>query len=1191
MRAADVAGVEQSTKKVTGTVVDPSGESVIGASILEKGTTNGTITDFDGNFRLDVKPGATLVISYIGYKTQEVKVGNLSNLHVVMEEDAESLEEVVVMGYGVQKKKLVTGATIQVDGEKLAALNTTSPLAALQSSTPGMQITQTTGQPGDGYKVVIRGMGTIGSYEPLYVIDGIAGGDINNLNPADIESIDVLKDAASCAIYGNRGANGVVLVTTKQGKAGKTQVTYDGTYGWQNSPRMPELLTAKEYMNVQDMVNVNMGKSAVDWQNVLNSDLYNSIMDGTYTGTNWLNEIYNANAPQQNHSVNIVGGDDMSKFSYGLSYTGQEGIFGYPCQSDYNRTTARVNTERVIWKKDDLNILTFGENLTYTYSTKEGIGTGSHYWNDIYTALSANPIPAAKDADGNYNMYDYLSQTGLWTLDSYVTNPAASLVYSSRGNNHSQNHALNMSAYMLVQPIKGLTWKSQFNYVMSAGTYRDYSMIYHFTDKDTGGSTDIVSQSGWAGWSWSWENTVNYKFTFGQHNFDALVGNTLQHSGYGENVGGSNSTGVWPNDWSHAFIDNTTDVGTATATGSTWGDSGLVSFFGRVNYDFAEKYMLSLVLRHDGSSNFARGHRWGTFPSVSAGWVMTNEDWMANTSSWLDFLKLRAGWGQNGNCSIDNFMYLATVAIGQDDGGYSFGTGSGSHSTYQPGGYADKLANEDVSWETSEQIDLGFDARFAGGRLGMTFDWYNKTTKDWLVEAPVMGHFGANAPYINGGDVVNRGVELALTWNDQIGKDFTYSLGVNGAYNHNEVTSIANEEGIIHGPGNIVQGIAELYRAQVGYPIGYFWGYKTDGVFQNQQEIDDWVAAGKPLMKGSDTSAGDLKFVDLDNDGDLDDDDKTMLGDPNPDFTMGANITLGYKGFDFAISGYGAFGQQVFRAWRRYSDSQWNNYTTEVYDYWHGEGTSNTLPKLTAGTDPNFMNNSDIFIEDADYFKIQNITLGYDFARLWKNKYFDKFRFYAQLQNFFCFTGYKGLDPEVGASGDDDYPWAKGIDLGFYPSPKTFLVGVNVSFAAPSKATAPVVAHPAFDAEPEIRYVDKIVEKEVVKEVPATRTIDDALYFIINTATLQPDEAFKLGKIAQVLKENPEAKISIDGYADSATGTPAINDKLSQARAQVVADKLIADGIAPSRITTAAAIDKDVTASPEENRVAICIVK
>lgn len=1042
---ACVAMMAQSTKTVTGVVLDNAGASVIAASVVEQGnTSNGVITDQDGNFTISVPGGARLVISSLGYATKVVEVGNQTSLTIVLDEDTELLEETVVVGYGTQKKKLVTGSTVQVKGDDLARLNTTNALGAMQASTPGMQITSSSGQPGEGFKVSIRGMGTIGSYQPLYVIDGVAGGDISALNPSDIESIDVLKDAASCAIYGARGANGVVLVTTKQAREGKYTVTYDGFYGVQNVQRMPELLNAKQYMDVQNMLTVNNGGSPIDWTKVLDADLYNSIMDGSFTGTNWLEAIRNQNAPYSNHAVNIVGGSDRTKMSMGVSNTSQEGIFGYPVQSKYNRTTVRLNSDHVILRKGDLDIITFGENMTYTYSTKSGIGIGNQYWNDISNMLRANPLVALYDANREYTDYDDIQATGIWALNSYVNNPVVSMVRTSRGNNQSQNHALNLSANLRIQPIRNLVFRSQFNYKLSAGTYRDYSMTYKTSQYDYN-DVDSVSQSAWSGWSWSWENTINYKFNVAEKNhFDVLVGSTLEHSGFGESVNAGRSEGAWPDDYTHAYVGNMIGaIDPSTVGGSTWGDSGLASFFGRINYDYDEKYMVSAILRADGSSNFAPGHRWGIFPSVAVGWVISSEPWMQGAKGVLDYLKLRASWGQNGNCSVDNFQYLATVAIGPEDGGYAFG--HGALENWQTGSYADKLANADISWETSEQIDLGLDARFADNRLHMTFDWYQKNTKDWLVNAPIMGHFGTGAPYINGGDVRNSGVELSLNWSDSINKDVSYSIGVNGSYNKNVVTRIANDEGIIHGPGSVVQGIDEIYRAQVGYPIGYFWAYKTDGVFQNQAEIDEWVAAGKPTM-GNPAQPGDLKFVDYDGDGDLDSDDKTMVGDPNPDFIVGLNLSFYLYGFDFALSGYGNFGQQVFRAYRRYSDSQYDNFTTEIYGYWHGEGTSNRYPRIVPGTNYNYMQNSDVFVEDADFFRIQTISLGYDFNRLWKNSPFGQLRLYVQAQNPFVITKYQGMDPEVGSDGGSGYDWAKGIDVGYYPQARAMILGLNLKF-------------------------------------------------------------------------------------------------------------------------------------------------
>lgn len=1025
---------------VSGRIVDETNQPVIGAGILEKGSNNGTVSDLDGQFTIMTKADATLVFSSLGYDSQEVAVNGRSVINVVLCSNTEFLDDVVVIGYGVQKKKLITGSTIQVKGDDLVKLNNTSALGALQSSTPGVSIIANTGQPGDGYNVNIRGMGTIGSYKPLYVIDGVAGGDISDLNPSDIESIDILKDAASAAIYGARAANGVILVTTKQGKEGNIQVSYDGYVGWQNSPVIPEVLNAKQYIEVINLGQKNSGLTPTNFQELLSPELYNSIMNGSFTGTNWIKEFHNDNAPVTNHSINIAGGSDRSKFSMGVSYTGQEGIFGKPAASNYKRATVRLNSDHVIYRKNNLDIISVGENLNFTYSEKSGINLSNQYSNNMFDALTANPLAPMRRADGEFTNYDDFEAFGIFKFDGDAKNPMYVISRTSQGNNWRSNYALNMSANLRIQPIKDLIVRSQFNYKMSANSRRSYNMTYE-ANSTSFLDIDKVTQNASLGWSWSWENTASYKFNFGKNNFDAMVGMSIEHSGYGESVGAGREGGKWIDDPTHAYISNMTgQLLESSITGSPWSDSGLISYFGRINYDYAEKYMVSLILRRDGSSNFAPGHRWGTFPSISAGWVMTNEPWMSDVKNVLSFLKLRGSWGQNGNCAIDNFQYLATVQVGPDDGRYGFANGITDQ--LSNGSYADKLANPDVSWETSQQLDFGLDARFFRSRLGLTFDWYQKDTKNWLVKAPIMGHYGADAPYINGGDVRNSGVELALTWSDQVNDDFYYSIGVNGAYNKNIVTRIANGEGVIHG-SPVVEQAAELYRAEVGYPIGYFHTYKTDGVFQNQSEIDAWLAAGKPGYRDN-PQPGDLKVLDLNGDGVLNqDDDKTMTGDPNPHFTAGLNISINYKGFDFGLSGYGMFGHQIFRAWRQYGHRPYQNYTTEVYDYWHGAGTSNTLPILYASNSLDL--NTDMFIENGDFFKFQTVTLGYDFTRLWKTSPFSQLRFYVQAQNLFTITGYKGMDPEVGTSSGFA-SWAKGIDLGFYPQPRTILVGLNIKF-------------------------------------------------------------------------------------------------------------------------------------------------
>lgn len=753
--------VMQQTKRITGTVKDATGMEVIGANVIVKGTTNGVITDLDGKFSLEAAPGSIIEISYIGYMTQEIPVtAQTSDLQITLKEDSQSLDEVVVVGYGVQKKKLVTGATLQVKGENIQKLNTTNPLGALQSQSPGVNIVANSGQPGKSFDINIRGAGTNGSTTPLYIIDGVEG-DINSLSPADIESLDVLKDAASAAIYGSRAANGVVLITTKQGKQGKLQVSYDGYVGFQNVYKMPDLLNAKEYMAVMDQLNFNTGNQPYTWTNYMSQEQYNRYMSGEDEGTNWLDAIRNKNAITTSHSLNLAGGTERSKFSTGVSYTKQEGTLGKPVASDYQRFTVRMNSEHILWKEGDLDIITFGENLYYNHNESSGISEGNQYGNDISWMLRANPLVPIYNENGDYYMYDDLNKAGWFNYNSYTSNPIAAMVNSSRGNNKSKNYGLTMVGYLKVQPIKGLVYKGQVSYKQNSSSYRGYSPAYKLTSTDQK-LTNEVTQNMTTGWDWQIENTLSYTFNIEKHNFDVLVGQSFKKSGFG--MGEyleATANDLLFSDWDRAYISNSMASQPTSAKGYPTGDNALASFFGRINYNFNEKYMASVILRTDGSSNFARGKRWGTFPSVSAGWVVSNEDFMESTHDWMDFLKIRASWGQNGNCNIDNFQYFSTVAF-DHLGQYSFGNNKG---TATQGGYASIMPNEDVTWETSEQLDLGLDARFLSGRLSLNFDWYNKKTKDLLIVAPILDSYGTNAPYINGGTVENKGVEIGLGWN------------------------------------------------------------------------------------------------------------------------------------------------------------------------------------------------------------------------------------------------------------------------------------------------------------------------------------------------------------------------------------------------------------------------------------------
>ncbi|MDD6394077.1 MAG: SusC/RagA family TonB-linked outer membrane protein, partial [Prevotella sp.] len=845
--STSVAMQQQQQKTVQGTVTDAAGP-VIGATVMEKGTSNGTVTDFDGNFSLSVKPGATLVISYVGYTTQEVVVGNNTKFNVTLSEDNTALEEVVVVGYGVQKKKLVTGATVEVKGENIQKLNTTQALGALQSQTPGVNIQASSGQPGDGFKVTIRGAGTNGNTAPLYVIDGVSGGDINNINPADIERIDVLKDAASCAIYGSAAANGVILVTTKQGKAGKVQVSYDGYLGWSNIYRLPQMLTAGEYMKVMDLAKYNSGETPYNWADYFqgNEQLLADYQSGANPGTNWVEALRNKNAVTTSHSLNITGGSDLSKFSIGLGYQYQDGVFGGDyAKSDFRRFTLRLNSEHVIYRNSEgMDVVKVGENLYYGHRQKQGLDDGNQYANQLSTMLRANPLIPIYNNDGDFFGYDDLKNSGFFNYTSYATNPLASLVKNQSANNKSVNHNLDVVGYVEIQPIKGLIYRGQVSYKHNTWSWRNFLGTYHLNDQGDQRTNESATNQLGTSWSWGTTNTLNYKFDVANdHHFDVLVGTEYGESrpDFGFELSAT-ATSAIISDFDHAYMTLMKNNTSATVSGLPSTDSRGMSYFGRLNYDYNETYMFSAIIRADGSSMFAPGERWGYFPSFSAGWVVSNEKFMEPLRGTLDFLKLRAGWGQNGNKNISAFQYEAAFAYDAFSN-YSFGN---TKDTPVRGASLSRLANEDLTWETSEQLNIGLDARFLGGRLGFNFDWYNKKTKDLLVAVPVSPTTGFSSQLKNAGTVENKGIEVALNWQDQIGKDFKYNIGYNIAYNKNEVTKVNSPQKYNNGGSDLLaQGTGYMARFEEGHPIGYFWGYKTDGVIQNEADLAAYTATLK----------------------------------------------------------------------------------------------------------------------------------------------------------------------------------------------------------------------------------------------------------------------------------------------------------------------------------------------------------
>jgi len=1007
----------QAQRLVTGTIRDASGEGMPGVNVLIRGTTNGTASDAGGNFSIQASDDDVLVISFIGYETQEVSVGTRTSIEVVLSEDLTTLGEVVVVGYGVQKKVLNTGANLQVKGDDISKQSTTNALQALQGQTPGVQITSTSGQPGESMKVTIRGLGTIGNANPLFVVDGVYTGDISYLNPADIESIDILKDAASAAIYGSQAANGVVLVTTRKGKRDvHAQITFDAFYGIQNAARRMDMLNSQEYATIMNEAAVNAGKLPY---------FTNEEIAAMGEGTNWIDEMLASDVPAQNYSFGVTGGSESSNYSASLSYTGQGGIVGGEDYSNYERYNFRFNSEHKLYK----DIVTVGENFTFSHINKNGIGVGNQYNNTLRGAFNTSPFVPMYDADGNF--WDNSSST--W--NNGEANPYAQMVYNNQSETNTQKLLGNL--YVEVEPLKGLKFRSSLGMEYNANESHSFTPVYNLSIYSFNNITK-ASQSIGKGTSLLWDNLISYSFDAAdEHHFDVLVGS----SSYQENINGayiygSNSNLVF-NDLEHAWLSNATNVDgiNISLNGAAYDKANLMSYFGRVSYNFRETYLLNATLRADGSSRFIGSNRWGYFPSVSAGWVLSNESFLAGSSNWLNFLKLRASWGQVGNQNIGNFQYLAPVTFATTN--YIFGDQEGA---LTPGAYVSRLANPNIKWEASEQTNIGFDARLLNGKLNMNLDWYGKTSRDWLIVAPILATAGADAPFINGGNVSNKGIELALAYNSNIG-ELNYTISINGAHNTNKVTDIPTADGIIHGGSNqLFDNAPEFNRAQSGYPIGYFWGLVTDGIFQTEEEVASYRQSDGTLIQPA-AKPGDVRYVDRNNNGVIDEGDRTMIGNPNPDYTFGFSVSANFKGFDLLVQANGVAGNELTQSYRNIANPRANS-TTAILERWHGPGSSDRMPRVTENNN-NWSNFSDLFIQEGDFLRVSNVTLGYDFAKALGMEFMSQCRLYVSGLNLFTFTNYDGMDPEIGYGYNS---FTSGLDIGYYPRPRTYMVGLNVKF-------------------------------------------------------------------------------------------------------------------------------------------------
>jgi TonB-linked SusC/RagA family outer membrane protein len=985
-------------------------DAVAKSTVTVKGTSRATTTDDSGQFSIDASIGDVLIISSVGFAPREVKIAGPGAVSIELVESASIMEEVVVIGYGVQRKKLVTGANLQVKGEDIQKQSTTNALQALQGQAPGVQITTSSGQPGSGMNVIIRGKGTIGNSSPLYVVDGVYTNDISYLNPADIQSIDVLKDAASAAIYGSQAANGVILVTTRTGRVNqKPQITLDAYMGWHKPPKQAQLLNAREYAIIMNEAAINSGKSPYFTNDQVNAQPVN---------TNWLDEMFVDNATTKNYIAGVQGGGNASVFSLSAGYTGDEGIVGGKGLSNFERYSFRLNSEHNLYQQ----VIKVGQHLTFNYQNSNGIGVGNQYNNSLRAAFNTSPFVAMYDADGNF----FDNSNSSWFNGE--ANPYAVMYYSNQ--NRRNNQRLFGDVYVAVEPIKGLKFRSSLGFIHQTSESRSFTPIYKLSIYAFNNNT-VASQSMGRARSLQFDNLLSYAFELNdQHNFEVMAGTSALKS-TGSDMFGRNRDLVFA-DLQHAWLSNATnrDGTNLTLNGAPYEDA-LMSYFGRLQYNFDEKYLFNATFRADGSSKFAPGHRWGYFPSVSAGWVASRERFMEGVQ-WLNFFKLRASWGQVGNQNIAGYQYLTPISLSNTN--YVFGPVEGIST---PGAFPSRLGNPGIKWETSEQTNIGFDATFKKN-FNISFDYYVKDTKDWLLVAPVLATAGADAPVINGGNVRNNGVELAISYRNRVG-ELNYSIGINGAYNKNKIGDIPTLDHIIHGNTNsLYANSLEFYRAENGFPVGYFWGLQTAGVFQTEQEVAAYSKSGKMVQPAA--APGDVKYVDQNGDGMISDLDRTMIGDPNPDFTFGFTLSADFKGFDISVLASGVAGNEIVQSWRNHSDAK-ANYSAAILERWHGPGSSNRIPRVTEDN-RNWTQFSDLYIHDGDFLRISNITLGYDFAKLVRKNYLGKVRLYASVLNLYTFTRYNGMDPEIGYGEG----FSSGVDLGYYPRPRTIMVGASIRF-------------------------------------------------------------------------------------------------------------------------------------------------
>lgn len=988
---------QQQAKTVTGTVTDVSGEPIIGANIRIKGTTTGTITDIDGNFSIEAEPQSVIEVSYIGYLTQETVINNQKSIRFLLKEDTKTLDEVVVIGYGVQKKADLTGSVANINTEKLNTQSNANIGQALQGKIAGVDIVSQGGAPGSGTRIMVRGIGTLNNASPLYIVDGMYMNSIDHINPNDIASIDVLKDASSAAIYGSRAANGVIIVTTKEGSntEGKPIIDLSVNLGISTASKFLDMLDAKGWAEVTTIARQAIGKPALD----MATDLANK------PDNDWQDIMFRP-ALMQNYNLAVKGGGKYSTYYTGLGYFNQDGIVKGTNYQRYN-----------IQSKNDYKrgIFSAGTNLIISFSHDK----------PLHQELRGGMIGTILQSVPTLEKYDDTREGGYGGTYGDVVNiphPLA-IIDDNIMDRYNENVKIFANLYAQIELFKGLKYKLNLTPDFSFERYKNYLNKYDFglatnsitqlTERQRRRRNILV------------ENLLTFDRTFGEHKISALAGYTYQDSrfrhiqAYGEGL-----------------PQGLEEIDAATTNRSNEGNSWrsvLTSILGRVFYSYQNKYLFTATIRRDGSSKFGKNNRYGYFPSFSLGWNVAEEKFMENVH-WLDQLKLRGGYSVLGNQEIDNYQYSSTITTGIN---YPDGNGG-----LLQGAFPKNFANPDIKWEETAMTNVGIDFMAFNNRLSLTADYYVKNTKDILLTVPIpISSGGANDPIRNAGKIRNNGFEFNLGWMDQPNPDISYGINLIGSFNKNKVIAMGSESGSIKG-GSTNQNITTS-ETKAGYPIGGYWLISTAGYFNSQEEVDAYAKDGKKIQPAAEP--GDIKFVDANNDGVINDDDRVFQGSPFPDFTFALNGNMRYKNFDLSIGLQGVLGNKIYNATRQTLEdvTKGSNFLASCLDYWTPENKNASHPRLT-WDDPNRNTRaeSDRYLENGSYLRLRSVQLGYTFPQTWFKGAIQHARVYINAENLFTITSYSGYSPDVNADNAN----YRGFDNFIYPTNRTFMLGLNVTF-------------------------------------------------------------------------------------------------------------------------------------------------